>query len=182
MRIIAGERRGQVLRGPRKGGLRPTGAYIREAVFNILAPRVAGARVLDLFAGTGAMGLEALSRGAASATFVDRDVAAVRANLVRLGWRDRATVIRGDVLRAVGRLGASGQRFDVVYADPPYAGGLADRTVRAVGGAGLLAPGGLLLVEHHHKVPLPDAAERLVRRRDLRHGETGVTLYAEGGA
>ena len=178
MRIIAGERRGRPLLGPRKGGIRPTGAYLREAVFNVLAARIAAAQVLDLFAGTGAMGLEALSRGAAAATFVDREVAAIRANLARLGFEGRAAVIRGDGLRATARLGAAGRRFDVIYADPPYAADLAARTVAAVAAAGLLAPGGLLLVEHHHKMLVPEAAGALGRRRALRHGETQVTLYA----
>ncbi len=182
MRIIAGERRGRLLLGPRKGGIRPTGAYLREAVFNLLAARVPGAQVLDLFAGTGAMGLEALSRGAAAATFVDRDVAALRANLARLGFAGRATVIRGDGLPALARLASAGRRFDVIYADPPYAADLAARTLAAVATAGLLAPGGLLLMEHHHKVPLPEASGPLGRRRALRHGETQVTLYAEAEA
>jgi len=164
--------------GPRRGGVRPTGAYLREAVFNVLAPRTAGARVLDLFAGTGAMGLEALSRGAAAATFVDRDVAAVWANVARLGFRDRATILRGDALRALARLGGDGRRFDVIYADPPYGGDLVGRTVAAAAAAGVLGPEGVLLVEHHHKAPAPERAGPLVRRRALRHGESTVTIYA----
>ena len=183
MRITGGERRGRTLAGPRgAGGVRPTGGYVRQAVFNLLAPRVPGARVLDLFAGTGAVGLEALSRGAAAATFVDRHVAGVAANVARLGCRDQAEIIRGEVLRVVARLGAQARSFEVIYADPPYAGGLAGATAHAVGAAGILARGGLLLVEHHHKTPVPEAAGPLARRRDLRHGETMVTLYAEAGA
>jgi 16S rRNA (guanine966-N2)-methyltransferase len=182
MRIIGGERRGRPLVGPRRAGIRPTGSYLREAVFNVLTPRIAGARVLDLFAGTGAVGLEALSRGAQTVTFVDRDVAAVRANVARLGFRGRAIIVRGNALRAPARLGAAGGQFDVIYADPPYGADLAGRTVAAVAAAGLLAPEGVLLVEHHHKVPVPEAAGALIRRRDLRHGETAVTLYGENPA
>ena len=178
MRIIGGERRGRPLRGPRRAGVRPTGAYLREAVFNVLAPRIPGACVLDLFAGTGAVGLEALSRGAAAATFVDRHAAALEVNVARLGFRDRATILRGDAWRALARLAAAGLRFDVIYADPPYAGDLAGRTVTAVAAARLLGPGGILLVEHHHKVPVPDLVGSLGRLRTLRHGETAVTLYA----
>ena len=177
MRIIAGEHRGRPLRAPRRAGIRPTGAYLREAVFNVLTARIPGSRVLDLYAGTGAMGLEALSRGAAVVTFVDRDVLAVEANVARLGLRDRATIVRGEGTRALARLGAAGRRFDVIYADPPYAGDLAGRAVTAVAGAGVLAPGGVLLVEHHHKVRVPEAAGGLRRRRAIRHGETAVTLY-----
>ena len=179
MRIIAGAQRGRPLRGPRRGGVRPTGSYLREAVFNVLAARIPGACVLDLFAGTGAMGLEALSRGAAAVTFVDRDVSAVRANVARLGFGERAAIFRGDAARVLVRLGAVGRRFDVIYADPPYAGELAGRTLAAVGAAGVLAPDGVLLVEHHHKVPVPEGAGTLGRRRTLRHGETCVTLYED---
>jgi len=177
MRIIAGERRGQPIRSPRRGGLRPTGAYLREAVFNVLAARTPEAHVLDLFAGTGAMGLEALSRGAAAVTFVDRDVSAVRANVARLGMGRRATLIRGDAARTLARLGAAARRFDVIYADPPYTGDLASRTVAAVAAADVLAPGGVLLVEHHHKVPVPEAVGLVSRRRILRHGEAMVSIY-----
>ncbi len=179
MRIIAGERRGRPLRGPRRGGVRPTGAYLREAVFNVLAPRIAGARLLDLFAGTGAIGLEALSRGAGAATFVDQEVGALRANLARLGFGDKAILVRGDALRALRRLAGAARRFDLIYADPPYGANLAARTVAEVAEGGLLAPGGLLVVEHHHKVPLPETAGTLARRRELRHGETVVTFYGE---
>lgn len=179
MRITGGEQRGRPLEGPRRGGVRPTGAYLREAVCNVLAPRLPGARVLDLYAGTGAMGLEALSRGAAEATFVDRDVAAVRSNLARLGRGREATVLRGEVLRVVARLGAAGRRYDVIYADPPYGAGLGARTLAAVAAARILAPGGLVLLEHHHKDPAPDRGGCLRRRRDLRHGETVVSLYSE---
>ncbi|HEY7678633.1 MAG TPA: 16S rRNA (guanine(966)-N(2))-methyltransferase RsmD [Candidatus Methylomirabilis sp.] len=179
MRIIAGERRGQALRSPRRAGVRPTGAYLREAVFNVLAARIPEAHVLDLYAGTGAMGLEALSRGAAAVTFVDRDVSAVRANLARLAFGGRATVMRGDAARILARLGAGRRRFDVIYADPPYAGDLAGRTVAAVAAAGVLAPGGVFLLEHHHKVPVPEVAGAVGRLRVLRHGETMVSIYVQ---
>jgi 16S rRNA (guanine(966)-N(2))-methyltransferase RsmD len=181
VRIIAGERRGRSLVGPRREDVRPTGAYLREAVFNVLAPRLPGARVLDLFAGTGAMGLEALSRGADAATFVDRSLASVGVNVAHLGFRERATLVRGDALRVLSRLGREGRRFELIYADPPYGVALLARTVAAVAAAGLLAPGGVFLVEHHHKDPAPEAAGALIRRRDLRHGETTVTIYATHG-
>ncbi len=179
MRIIAGAQRGRPLRAPRRGSVRPTGAYLREAVFNVLAARIPEARVLDLFAGTGAMGLEALSRGAAAVTFVDREVSAVRANVARLGFGERAAILRGDAARVLVRLGAAGRRFDVIYADPPYAGDLAGRTVAAVAAAGVLASDGVLLVEHHHKVPVPETAGSVGRRRALRHGETVVSIYGQ---
>lgn len=125
MRVIAGVSRGRTLRAPAGGGTRPTGDRVREAVFDILQAQVElpGAQVADLFAGSGAMGIEALSRGAASAVFVDADrraVAAVRANLEATGLAGSATVVRRDVLAWLAE-GGGGRRFDLCFCDPPYA-------------------------------------------------------------
>src|SRR5947209_16123473 len=123
MRVIAGTLKGRQLKAPKWPGLRPTADKLRETLFNVLAPRVAGARVLDGYAGTGAIGIEALSRGAAHVTFVERDARAVRlieTNLAALmaGPGDRA-IIRADFADAAARL--SGEPFDLIIADPPYA-------------------------------------------------------------
>ena len=123
MRIVAGTHRSRRLVVPPGRGVRPTSDRAREAVFASLGPATAGARVLDLFAGSGAMGLEALSRGAASCRFVERDaqaLAAIRANVDALGERERAVVERADALTALRRLAAAGETFDLVVADPPY--------------------------------------------------------------
>lgn len=126
MRVVAGSAGGRRLHTPPGRRLRPTTERVREAVFAALTSMDAidGARVLDLFAGTGALGIEALSRGAARATFVDADetaVAMVRANLLRTGFTDQAKLVRGDALRFVETAAAAGEAFDVVLADPPYA-------------------------------------------------------------
>jgi 16S rRNA (guanine(966)-N(2))-methyltransferase RsmD len=147
VRILAGRWRGRRLEAP--ADARPTSGRAREALFDLLGERVAGARVLDLFAGSGAVGLEAVSRGAASAVLVEVDARAVRGALERLG-PDGASVrvIASDAAEAVDELARAGERFDVVFADPPYlveplAAGLA-RAAR------LLEPGGVLILQRDH--------------------------------
>lgn len=171
MRIVAGTHGGRRLVAPKGRDVRPTSDRVREALFSILGERVAGARVLDLFAGTGALGLEALSRGAAAATFVDRDPATVRANLDALGLT--AEVHRRD---ALAYLRAAAGPFDLVFLDPPYraaaglAAGLADTLPR------VLAPGGLVVSESDRREPLDlPPLETLDERR---YGDTLIRLHA----
>src|SRR5688572_6228519 len=123
MRIIAGSLKGRRLKAPTWEGLRPTSDKLRETLFNILAPRIAGARVLDGYAGTGATGIEALSRGAASVTFVERDrraQALIAENLARCGVEEGYAIIRAEMARAIDELRAAGSTFDIALLDPPY--------------------------------------------------------------
>lgn len=155
MRIIAGEWRGWPLRAPAGQGTRPTADRTRETLFSMLASRLGsfeGLRVADLYAGSGALGLEALSRGAAHATFVEKDptaVAAIRANLSALGAAERAEV---QPLSATTL--APAQPFDLIFADPPYALGSGTAIVEAVRGAGWLAAGGWLAIETEAAEPV----------------------------
>jgi 16S rRNA (guanine966-N2)-methyltransferase len=145
-RIIAGEFRGRPLQLPADARVRPTADRIREAWMSILGPRLPGATVLDLFAGSGALGLEALSRGASHASFVDlspASIAAIRANAATLGVEARITVRRGDALRLVERLPAGA--FDLALADPPYTQPWAERLVSAYRACPFAA---VLAVEH----------------------------------
>src|SRR5262245_30521408 len=136
MRVIGGHDRGRRLRAPRGLRTRPTADRVRETLFDVLGPAVVGARVLDLFAGTGAGGIEALSRGAARVVLVERDqtaLRALRANLAALGApRASARVMAGDVLHVLPQVGAQEGPFDFVFVDPPYATSLAGRTLEAV--------------------------------------------------
>lgn len=149
MRIIAGRHRGRILRTPAGKAIRPTSDRAREALFSILErgePPVRGARFLDLFAGTGAVALEALSRGAASATLVDDDPAALacaRANVARAGESANARLLRLDATR----LGRAPGRFDIAFLDPPYRSGLAVPALASALEGGWLAPGARVVVE-----------------------------------
>lgn len=148
MRIIAGAWRGRPLQAPAGKGTRPTADRTRETLFSMLVSRLGsfeGLRVADLYAGSGALGLEALSRGAAQATFVETDrdaLAAIRANLAALNATERADVLPSSATKLV-----TMQPFDVIFADPPYAAGSGTAAVEAVRDASWLAPGGLLAVE-----------------------------------
>ncbi len=178
MRVIAGELKGRRLEAPKWEGLRPTSDKLRETLFNVLAPRVAGARVVDGFAGTGALGIEALSRGAALVTFVERDPRAlklVRDNLARCAVQpDRYAIIRSDFL-SVTRGRREGTRADLVLLDPPYD---LRSLEEALGAAeGLLEAGGLVVLEHAKRRESPARAGGLNRVRVLTSGDSGLSFY-----
>ncbi len=179
MRVVAGRWGGRPLRAPGGMSVRPTTDRVREAVFDILGARVEEARVLDLFAGTGALGIEALSRGAARAVFVEPGVAsfaALSGNLASLG-ASGAEVLRTDYRGAIRALSRRGRTFDLVFLDPPYGTGLSAAASAALLRAGLVAPGGTAVVEESARVPeggFPAPWARVDRRR---YGDTCVTFY-----
>lgn len=182
MRIIAGRLGGRRLRVP-AAGVRPTGERVREAVFARL-PDLEGARVLDLFAGSGALGIEAISRGAASVVFVERSATAVpviRANVDALGIAGEARILRGDAVAVLRRLGRSHERFDLVFLDPPWAEPEEpERTLRALAGAGVLAPDALLVVETG-RGRTPAAIDGLVKLDERRYGDTVIHRLTPAG-
>ena len=180
MRIIAGALKGRRLVTPRGDTTRPTADQVRIALMDTLTPRLPDARVLDLFAGAGGVGLEALSRGAAHATFVERDpraVTALRANIETLGVGALARVRRGDVLRELVALDRAGERFDVVFLDPPYDADLVETTLQSLGGGGLLTPEGLVVAQHFTKRAPAATIGALASVRTRRFGETTLTFY-----
>ena len=164
MRIIAGKHRGRAIAAPEGEDIRPTADRARQAVFDLLAhPRgdagnlLAGAEVLDAFAGTGAMGLEALSRGAARATFLEnatRAIACIRANVKALGETERASVLLGDATKPPGALKPAG----LAFLDPPYGMGLAEPALEALAARGWLAPGAVVVVEQEAREALAPPA------------------------
>jgi 16S rRNA (guanine966-N2)-methyltransferase len=175
VRIIAGSRKGHKLSAPPGLDTRPTSDRVRENVFNLIGP-VDGARVLDLFAGSGALGIEALSRGAASAVFVEHDPEALRTiarNLDRLRLTG-ARVVRGGVLRTIAQEAARGAKYDLVLVDPPYGMLIEIQPRLARHLPPLLAPDGLLVVETDARtepeLPLPVRTSR-------KYGQTRVTLF-----
>jgi len=177
VRVIGGTHRGRPIASVSGRGTRPTGDRVREAVFNILGGRLDGERVLDLYAGTGALGIEALSRGAGSAGFIDRDraaVATVTGNLETLGLADRAAVVRRDLTRRPWHLPAG--PFDLVFMDPPYRLGLIPPTLAGLRAEDLLAPGARVVAEHGTDDPTPTAAGFTAADR-RRYGKTLVTFF-----
>ena len=181
MRIIGGSRRGlklaEVGGGDAAAHLRPTSDRVREAIFNLLINAhgnpVSGARVLDLFAGTGALGLEALSRGALAATFVDdgaKALALLRANIAKMRAEGESRVIRQDARRLGSNPGAS---YDLVFLDPPYGKGLGEVALTAVTQGGWLAPGAMVVWEEGAAPSVPEA---FVLADQRKYGDTIVTL------
>jgi 16S rRNA (guanine(966)-N(2))-methyltransferase RsmD len=177
MRVIAGSLKGRRLKAPTWEGLRPTSDKLRETLFNILAPRIAGARVLDGYAGTGATGIEALSRGASFVTFVERDrraQALIAENLAHCGVADGYAIIRAEMARAIDQLRAAGLTFDIALLDPPY-----DQSDEAdlAALADLLAPGGIAVLEHPRRHATPERADRLRRSREVVSGDSALAFY-----
>jgi 16S rRNA (guanine966-N2)-methyltransferase len=181
-RVIAGSARGIRLRAP-GAGTRPLADRVKQTLFAILEPDLDGARVLDLFAGSGAAGIEALSRGAASAVFVEKDPAAasvIEANLRATSLAGPgATVVRADAVAWLGRASLPGAPFDLVIADPPYAEtDLLVRTLEALGAAGApLTPTARVVAKHFWRDRPPDRIGLLASERDRRFGETALTFY-----
>lgn len=209
MRVIAGMYRSRVLAAPKGLATRPTSDRLRETLFNVLAPRMEGAAFLDLFAGSGAVGIEALSRGAARVTFVERAPAAagvLRQNLERLGIKDRVCVQAGSVGPFLRRAGESG-RYNVVFLDPPYeAAEEYDAVLGMLGGVSaprsvksgdlerpagsdrrpalvhpLLAAGAVVVAEHRRKDRLEERYGALKRTRLLEQGDAGLSFYEADG-
>jgi 16S rRNA (guanine(966)-N(2))-methyltransferase RsmD len=177
MRVIAGELKGQRLVAPRGWKVRPTSDRVREAIFSALGERVAGARVLDLYCGTGALAIEALSRGATSALLVDQDTRPALGNVQRLGLVDRAELVRSDVNRWLSQVSAADAagKFDLVFLDAPYK--LADRVTDVLNRhlPELLAPDGRAVVESGARRPA--RIESLEPLRQRRYGAADVTIY-----
>jgi 16S rRNA (guanine(966)-N(2))-methyltransferase RsmD len=180
-RIIAGRGKGRRLKTPRGLETRPTAARLRQTLFDILAPVLPGCRFLDAFAGSGAIGLEALSRGAARVVLVDQSaaaVAAIRENVAALAAAGGdVQVLRQDARVALAALADSGVRFDVIYLDPPYDSALYEELLEVVSTMGLLREGGVAVAEHFHKRALPATIGRLARTRSVRVGDYRLTFY-----
>jgi 16S rRNA (guanine966-N2)-methyltransferase len=182
MRVIAGDARGRKLSAPRGLATRPTLARVRESMFSRLSVRLdfRDLRVLDLFAGTGALGIEALSRGAGHVTFVDSARAAINAlrrNLDALGFSDRARVIRGDVVRAIEALGARHEHFDLVLLDPPYRKGWGDVVLTRLMEFDLLSDGAWVATEVSRLEAAPAALPGLERVSLATLGDHQIALY-----
>jgi 16S rRNA (guanine966-N2)-methyltransferase len=183
MRIIAGDFKGRVLKSPADKRTRPTSDRLRETLFNILAPRITGARFLDLCAGSGAVGIEALSRGAEHSTFVDRSremIKLIEANLLLCRIpKERYEIVLGDAADFLKRVqNNSNAGWDIVFYDPPYSDdNTPTLTIFSQYESSLLNENPLLIVEHHRKNNLPDALNALKRFRLVKQGDSCLSFY-----
>lgn len=189
MRVIAGKYKGRKLEAPRGRDIRPTTDKTKEAMFSILAFDVPDARVLDLFSGTGALGIEALSRGASSCVFCEKSKTAVaqieenlehcgievaRAALTGSGGRDGAFMCPGDVMRSLELLEGS---FDVILMDPPYGQGLCEKAIEIISERGLLSEEGIMVCEHRKEDELPESLGDITRTKLRRYGISMLSVY-----
>jgi 16S rRNA (guanine966-N2)-methyltransferase len=174
LRVAGGEARGRRLKAPK--GIRPTQGIVKEAIFNLIGPGIADVHVLDLFAGSGALGIEALSRGAAAVTFVDREprgLAILRQNLDALDLKERARVVRGDVVRWLEASPDEIKRAAFVFMDPPYDDAVLDRALKVIDRE---VSGATVVAEHSRRQELPTLV-RLRVDRQRRYGDTMVTVF-----
>ena len=176
MRVISGSARGRRLREPRGEETRPTTDKVKESLFNIIQFEIEGRRVLDLFAGTGQLGIEALSRGAASCCFVERSreaLALVRENVALCSFQDRARILGEE---AISYLKRCRERYDLIFLDPPYESGLLGESLEAVAAIDILSEHGIIVCETARERPLPDLPEALAWGRSYRYGKIQLLL------
>jgi 16S rRNA (guanine966-N2)-methyltransferase len=181
VRVIGGRLRGRKLQTFKGSEVRPTADRVREALFNILGRELAGAYVLDLFSGTGALGIEALSRGAQKAVFVDnsaRSLAVLRKNLEHCALQHCSRLIQWDIARNLACLKAYPDTFDMVFLDPPYNRGLVSMALQHLEASGCLAPEALLIAEHEAGMDLQISSTQFACIDHRRYGRTGLTFFA----
>ena len=174
MRVITGTARGRRLKTPENYDIRPTTDNVKESVFNIIQFDIEGRRVLDLFAGTGQLGIECLSRGAAEAVFIDENTAAVKivkANLKTCGFT--AAVLQQDALSYLRHCG----KFDLVFVDPPYDSGLYESVLETINSVDILSDGGIILCESRREKTLPDMRAPYRKKKEYNYGRVKLTVY-----
>lgn len=179
MRVISGELKGRKLLQPRGVDLRPTTDKVKEALFNILSPYLQGSFFLDLYAGSGSIGIEAASRGAASVTFVEKNrenFFLIRKNIASFDLSEKVTLFHGTVLDF---LKTNCGAFDLAYVDPPYEDNDLLERLQTLGSSDTIRPQGIVVIEHFHKRELPPAFGTLTLSRQVRYGTTALTFYVK---
>jgi len=180
MRIIAGEYRGRKIKQPGSNEVRPTKDRIREAVFNMIAAYVPGADVLDIFAGSGAYGLEALSRGAEKAVLIENNTGCadiISENINSLGLEECTKIMDMDAFNALELLGTEKDKFDLIFADPPYNEGLGKKTLIIINHYDILKPIGFLVVEHHNDEDIPGTEGNVSLFKQKTYGKTTISIF-----
>ena len=184
MRIISGTSKGRKLVTPRSQSLRPTSDRVKESIFNILQDEIVGKVVLDLFAGTGNLGIEALSRGAKKTIFVEKGRQALRLiqrNLTQFGLEERSEILPKDANRAIGILKQKGESFDLILMDPPYQKGLIQKTLMKLNSYPIYHKDSILVIEHDRREPLSTVMDgwNLIRQRRI--GDTVISFLTPQG-
>lgn len=180
MRIVSGKLKGRRLASFGGRRIRPTSDIVREAIFNILTVEWEGKEVLDLFSGTGALGIEALSRGASQVVFVEnhsQSLLLLDKNINTLSLSDNCEVLRLRVEKGIGFIKKKGWKFDVVFLDPPYGKGLTDDTLRLIAGSDILKEDGVVVAEHHYKEILSNRYRKLQLSDRRKYGKTEVSFF-----
>ena len=180
MRIIAGQLKGRTFESPPRGHVRPMQDKIKSALFNMLGEQIVDAVVLDLFAGSGSFGVEALSRGAAHVTFVEADIKLAQLlnqNLQKLGLERQSLVLHQDALEAIEELAEGEKMFDLIFSDPPYGQGLANLSLLKAVECAILAKPGMMITETYKKEELPEVVKDMVIAKRRLYGGTAVCFY-----
>ncbi|MBR1990391.1 MAG: 16S rRNA (guanine(966)-N(2))-methyltransferase RsmD [Firmicutes bacterium] len=180
MRIITGDFKGRRLEMPEGKDIRPTTEKVKEAIFSIIAGNVPGAVCVDLFAGTGNLGLEALSRGAEKCYFADNSresLNLIKRNIAMCKAEEWSVVIPGDFERVLTRLGERGEKIDIFFLDPPYREGLYEKCFELIREYDLLAEEGIIIAEHGEREPLPEEIEGYIVLKERNYGSVAITIY-----
>lgn len=176
MRVISGSMRGKRLKEPANYDIRPTTDKVKESIFNIIQFDIEGRRVLDLFAGTGQLGIECLSRGAAEVTFVDQSreaIAIVKENVSSCGFKAR--VVQDDSISFLSR----GEKYDIILLDPPYATNLLDKALQIINSVDILTEGGIIMCESGREKSMPDMNMPYFKRKEYNYGKVKLTTYSK---
>lgn len=179
MRIISGEHKGRIVRSVKKAKIRPSSDKVKGSIFNVLKDEVEGKSVLDLFAGSGNLGIEALSRGAEFATFVDRSsqsIKVIKENIESLNLGKRSKMVGKDCLKVLPKLEG---KFGIIFADPPYLRGFAQKVIDLTVESDILGKNGILVLEHHKKETFKYPEEKLLYRKVKRFGDTMVSFFVK---
>lgn len=184
LRIIAGNAKGRKLKSPDTQDIRPTIDRVREAVFSMINFEIPGSRVLDLFAGTGSLGLEAISRGACDVVFVDNNrqaIGIINDNIKLLGVSDRARVMQTDAFKAMEMLSMARERFDIIFIDPPYNENLYHKILLSIAKQDLAKKCGIIIIEHPDHICIEDRYNGLHIKKNKRYGSVGITIMINKG-
>lgn len=180
MRVISGKVRGLKLNTPKNEDVRPTTDRVKESLFNMINPYIMESSVLDLFAGTGSLGIECLSRGANKCVFVDiskESIAIVKSNIKKARVEKESIVLNSDFKDAISKLKLQENKFDVIFMDPPYYKNMFIDALQKIDNASLLNEDGIIIIEHDSKDVFPENIGRLEKSRDKKYGNTTITFY-----